>query len=126
MQPTPRHLPRLLEGAPRPTGVMSLSCPFAERDLAPLRTEGAQQLRPRSGVSEWPVQDKEATFEELLVLGVAVEEARDIAGAALGQWEAVQAASTIVTVQSAPKAQCSVERLLHALRPSRASCTASP
>ena len=120
LQPTLQHLLRLLEGAPRPTGVMSLSCPFAEREVAPLRAAGAQQLRPRSGVSQWPVQDKEATFKELLVLGVTAEEARDIAGAALGQWEAVQAVSTIVLVQSATKAQCSVARLLRALRLFRA------
>ena len=120
MQPTPHHLLRLLEGALRPTGVMSLSRPFAERDFAPLRAEGAHQLRPRSGASEWPVQDKEATFKELLVLGVTAEEASDIAGAALGQWEAVQAVSTIVLVQSAPKANSFVDRLLRTLHLSRA------
>ena len=34
LQPTPQHLLRLLEGAPRITGVMSLSRPFTERDYA--------------------------------------------------------------------------------------------
>ena len=86
----------------------------------PFRAEGSQQLRPHSVVSEWPVQDKEATFKELLVLGVTAEEARDIARAALGQWEVVQAVSTIMLVQSAPKAHCSVERLLRALHLSKA------
>ena len=94
LQPNPQHMVRLMEGAPRSTGFMSLLRPFAERDFAPLRAEGAQQLRSRSGISEWPVQDKEATFRELLVLEVTAEEAHDIDGAALGQWEAVQAVST--------------------------------
>ena len=53
-------------------------------------------------------------------MGATREEARDVASAALGQWEAVQAVSAIVLVQSAPKAQCSLERLLRPLRLSRA------
>ena len=120
LHPSPQHLLRLLEGAPRVTGVMSLSRPFTERDYAPLQAEGAQQIKPRSRVSEWPVADKRATFKELLVLGATAEEARDIAGAALQQWEAVQAVSTVILVQSAAKAHCSVERLLRALNLSRA------
>ena len=120
LQPTPQHLLRLLEGAPRITGVMSLSRPFTERDYAPLRAEGAQQIKPRGRVSEWPVADKGAAFKELLVLGATAEEARDIAGAALQQWEAVLAVSTVILVQSAAKAHCSVERLLRALNLSRA------
>ena len=120
LQPTPQHLLRLLEGAPRITGVMSLSRPFTERDYAPLRAEGAQQIKPRGRVSEWPVEDKGAAFKELLVLGATAEEVRDIAGAALQQWEAVQAVSTVILVQSAAKAHCSVERLLRALNLSRA------
>ena len=121
LQPTPQHLLRLWEGAPRPTGVLSLPHSLAERNFAPMRADGAQQPRPRSGVSKWPVQDKEATFKESMVLGVTAEEACDIAGAALGQWEAVQAISTIVVLQSAPKAHCSVEHLLRALHLSRAN-----
>ena len=64
--------------------------------------------------------DKGAAFKELLVLGATAEEARDIAGAALQQWEAVQAVSTVILVQSAAKAHCSVQRLLRALNLPRA------
>ena len=80
LKPTPKHLLWLLEGAPRPMGVRSLPRRFAERNFAPLHAEGAQQPKPYSGISEWPVQDKEATFMERLVLGVTAEEAHDIAG----------------------------------------------
>ena len=55
LQHTPQHLWRPLEGAQCPTGVMSFLQPFAERDCAPLRAEGVQQLRPCSGFSEWLV-----------------------------------------------------------------------
>ena len=41
LQPTPQHLLRLLEVAPRPTGGLFSSLPFAQRDFAPLRTEEA-------------------------------------------------------------------------------------
>ena len=120
LQPTPQHLLRLLEGVPRVTGVMSLSRPFTECDYAPLRAEGALQIKLRGRVSEWPVADKGAALKELLVLGATAEEARDIAGAALQQWEAVQAVSGVLLVQYAAKAHCSVERLLRALNLSRA------
>ena len=75
------------DGDPNPRSPLppvSLPRPFAECNFAPLRAEGAQQLMLCSGVSEWPIQDKEATFKELLVLGVTAEEARDVAGTALG------------------------------------------
>ena len=51
LQPTPLHLLRPLEGAPRPRGIMSLLCPCAERDFASFRADGAQQLKPLGGFS---------------------------------------------------------------------------
>ena len=120
LQPTPQHLLQLLRGAPGPTGIMSIARPYAERDFAVYQAEGAQQLKPRGDVASWPVEDKQGVFKEVLLVATSVREASRVAQAALQRWETVHAVSVIALVQSAPRTQCSMERLLRALGVNRA------